>query len=149
MAAQLATVVLFSWRLWPETFGECYFERGGQMVAFLAMSMLITLDWIPRFLLFWALWLHGCEGRWSCFSEGSLTRSLWMVLFWTWRPDGGVLGDGPAYHIGLDSSGLAVLDVVVTRRWRLGWRRSWRWPCFSVGAFGLESLEGAILEAVA
>ena len=74
------------------------------------MALLITLDWIPRVLLFWTLWLHG-GGAWDgglagdgrAFQLVPLAWSLWMVLFWTWWPDDSVMGYDPAHHIGLDS----------------------------------------------
>ena len=37
-----------------------------------------------------------------------------MVLFWTWWPDGGIIGDDAAYYIGLDVSGPAFRDVLFT-----------------------------------
>ena len=71
------------------------------------MTLLMTLVWIRRVLLFWTLWLHGgeewdggvaCDGR--ALQVVHLAWSLWMVQFGTWWPDGGLIGDGPAYHIG-------------------------------------------------
>ena len=96
------------------------------------MALLITLDCISRALLFWTLRSHG-GGEWDGGAAGDgrafqlvrLASSLWLVLFWTWWPDGGVIGECTAYHIGLDSSGPAIVLVVVTWRWRVGWRRSW------------------------